>query len=500
MRPLTVVLAFVAATVLGVGVVVTVTNGDGVQSGYRVDVLFDTAKGLLPGQLVKVAGARSGEIVDVTLTDDFKARVQLRVDPRFGPFTQDARCTIQPEGLIGENFVQCDPGSRDKPELRGGAGGEGVPTVPVERTTVPVSFPELFDLATVPVRQRLTIVLNELGIASAARGEDINAILRRANPTLGLVRQLGKILDGQRVQLGRAAESTDTLLARLAPSRERAGALIGSAGNVTAKVASRRADLEAGLRKLPTLLRGTRGTVQRLGAVLRDGTPVLEDLEQAAPGVERVVDEAVPFSRAAGPALRDLGSIARQTRGTLTRASSTVKLLKTFSGPAVPAGRMLAALLLDLRDRGVIEGLLDGFRLNAQTTARFDKRSHFLPLKVMLGTCSTFAKTAPTQGCEAHFTPQATTPSRRRNRRPAARRPAADAPAAPPDAPSAAPSRPSAPATPKLPPVPAAPATGIDALDDIVDGLLKPGGGGGPAVPKRPKTDAITGLLDYLLR
>ncbi|MTD47754.1 hypothetical protein GKE82_26515 [Conexibacter sp. W3-3-2] len=34
--------------------------GGGTGQGYRVDVIFDSAKGLLAGQLVKVAGARSG--------------------------------------------------------------------------------------------------------------------------------------------------------------------------------------------------------------------------------------------------------------------------------------------------------------------------------------------------------------------------------------------------------------------------------------------------------
>ena len=37
-------------------------------SAYRVDAIFDTAKGIIPGQLVKIAGARVGTIDDVKLT------------------------------------------------------------------------------------------------------------------------------------------------------------------------------------------------------------------------------------------------------------------------------------------------------------------------------------------------------------------------------------------------------------------------------------------------
>src|SRR4051794_32337570 len=62
-------------------------------SDYRVDAIFDTAKGIIPGQVVKVAGARVGTIVDVKLTPDFKARIQLKLDGRFAPFRTDASCT-----------------------------------------------------------------------------------------------------------------------------------------------------------------------------------------------------------------------------------------------------------------------------------------------------------------------------------------------------------------------------------------------------------------------
>src|SRR5205807_8100583 len=80
-------------------------------SSYRVDAIFDDARGLIPGQLVKVAGARVGTIEGVSLTPDFKARVEMRVDGRFAPFRSDASCTIRPEGLLAENYVNCDPGT-----------------------------------------------------------------------------------------------------------------------------------------------------------------------------------------------------------------------------------------------------------------------------------------------------------------------------------------------------------------------------------------------------
>src|SRR4051794_39573635 len=124
---------------------------------YHVDVIFDNARGLLPGQLVQIAGARVGEIDDVSVTKDFKARISASIDSRFAPFRKDATCTIRPEGLIAENYVQCDPGTPDSPELHGTGGVP--PTVPVDHTTQPVNLTDLFEIWNVPTRDRLGVLL-----------------------------------------------------------------------------------------------------------------------------------------------------------------------------------------------------------------------------------------------------------------------------------------------------------------------------------------------------
>ncbi|HSO99357.1 MAG TPA: MlaD family protein, partial [Solirubrobacteraceae bacterium] len=144
-------------------------------SSARFDVIFNDARGLIAGQLIKVAGARAGQIEDVVVTPDFKARVEGTIDSRFLPLRQDATCTIRPEGLIAENYVDCDPGTLGSPPLR--AQGGRPPTVPVARTTEPVSLLDLFNIFNLPTRQRFTAIVDELGIGTAGRGDDLNAIL-----------------------------------------------------------------------------------------------------------------------------------------------------------------------------------------------------------------------------------------------------------------------------------------------------------------------------------
>ena len=178
-------LAALALSAAAVAVVVAVISGSsgGSQSTARFDVIFDDARGLVAGQLVKIAGARAGSIDDVVLTSGFKARIEASVDRRFMPFHADATCTIRPEGLIAENYLECDPGTAGSPALEPSDGHP--PTVPVTRTTEPVSLLDLFNTFNLPTSQRMAVIIDELGIATAGRGRGPQPDPRARKPGAG---------------------------------------------------------------------------------------------------------------------------------------------------------------------------------------------------------------------------------------------------------------------------------------------------------------------------
>ena len=126
----------VAGSLIGLAVLATHRSA----SDYRVAAQFDTAKGMVAGQQVKIAGAVVGKVQSVDLAPGPKARLILQVDRRFAPFRQDATCKILPEGLISENFVSCDPGSPSSPALPTKG---GLPTIPVAHTTVPLTLDDV---------------------------------------------------------------------------------------------------------------------------------------------------------------------------------------------------------------------------------------------------------------------------------------------------------------------------------------------------------------------
>src|SRR4051812_42913515 len=147
--------AALAVLLLAVAAFVAVgaSSGGGAR-GYRVDAIFDNADFLVSGQDVKIAGAVVGQVTGVHLTRDRRARIEMEIEDGFAPFRSDASCTIRPQSLIGEKFVQCEPGSPNGRPLRA-THGEGAPQVPLARNHTPVDLDLVFATLRLPYRQRL---------------------------------------------------------------------------------------------------------------------------------------------------------------------------------------------------------------------------------------------------------------------------------------------------------------------------------------------------------
>ena len=177
---------------LAVGLPVVLALGVGAKndggSGYQVRAIFDNAAYAVPGEEVRVAGVRVGQIDSLDVAYGNKAAVTFTIDsPGFAPFHKDAHCTIRPQSLIGEKYVECTPGSTSSPEIKtiaAGQPGAGKHLLPLAQTSSPVDIDLIGDINRLPYRQRLALVINEFGTALAGRGEDLNRAIHRANPAL----------------------------------------------------------------------------------------------------------------------------------------------------------------------------------------------------------------------------------------------------------------------------------------------------------------------------
>jgi ABC-type transporter Mla subunit MlaD len=401
-----VLVAAVALVVVG-----TAAGGGSSDGSYEVRAIFRNAFSVIPGEDVKVAGVRVGRIKSLDVTPQQTAAVVLDITNKgFQDFRADAECTIRPQSLIGEKFVECTPtqprgaGRAEAPPLERitHGDGKGQYLLPVDRTRRPVDIDLVANTLRLPYRERLTILLNEFGTAVAGRGEDLRKVIRNADPALAQTDRVLQILGDQNKVLADLARDSDAVLAPLAEQRRHVAGFVSHAGAVAQATAEKQADLERNLQKLPEFLRQLTPTMQRLGTLSEQGAPVLRDLGAQATSINRLVRQMGPFARSATPALETLGEASVPGRKALVKAKPIVRDLRDFGSEVQPLSQNLRALLTSVRDTGGIERALDYIFYQAAAVNGFDAYGHYLRAQLVVNLCSVYA-TKPDPACSAKF-------------------------------------------------------------------------------------------------
>lgn len=403
-------LAALVVLVLGTG-----ASGGSGGGTYRVRAIFDSASFVVPGEDVKVAGVKVGTIESLDVTPDNKAAIVLRIDdPAFQDFKRDAFCTIRLQSLIGEKFVACQPtqpkgaNTPPAPSLRKitRGPGKGQYLLPVTNTSAPVDIDLLSNVMRLPERQRFAIIINELGVGLAGNGQQLNAVIRRADPALYQLDRVLAILAAQNQTLARLAVESDAALAPAAAQSQSISDFIDKAGATASATAARGDALEQNFAKLPAFLTQLRPTMRRLGEFAAAGTPVMRDLRAAAPSVNTLFEQLGPFTTAALPTFRTLGNLADVGRQALPAAEPVVRDIRAFADKAKPLAAVLAPAVTRLQGENGIQRLLDVILETTGTANGFDQVGHFLRTFLTVpGNCLTYATSQNSQ-CFATFTDQ----------------------------------------------------------------------------------------------
>jgi phospholipid/cholesterol/gamma-HCH transport system substrate-binding protein len=401
--------AFVVVVVIAA--VVAVGAGGSNDGDYKVRAIFNNAQFLIPGEDVKVAGAKVGKVESLDVTPDLRAAAVLQItDPAFKDFRSDAECAIRLQSVIGEKLVECRPtqpraeGTAPPPPLKkipDGQPGAGQRLLPVSQTITPVAEDEIRSVMRLPYRQRFAIILNEFGAALAGRGKDLRTVIRGANPTLREFDRVIRILANQNKVLAEGARNGDKVIGEWAARRKETADLIVQANIAAQATAERRADLEKNFELFPKFLTELRPTMARLDSLSREMLPVFTDLEPVASDVSRLLVALGPFSRAGIPAFRTLGHAAQTGGPALAAARPTVEVLGNFTARARSVTSNLASLLTSIDQTKGIRYLTNLIFNLTMSVNGFDDYGHYLRTTLLAG-CNSEA-TRLNQACSANF-------------------------------------------------------------------------------------------------
>jgi ABC-type transporter Mla subunit MlaD len=340
-----------ALALLGTATFLVFTLGSsGGSSGRIYRIELDNAYDLVKGGEFKVAGVNAGSIQSITLDPKtLHAVVTVQVTQGgFGQFHADAFCQSRPQSLIGEYFVDCQPGSSG-PILKSGA------TIPASHTQSTIPADLVQNIMRLPYRERFTIIINELGAAVAARSEDLQTALRRADPALAETDNLLSLLANDAQTIKQLNVSANAVITALAKNNQKVKNFITYADRASTDSATQASNIQATWQKLPAFLEQLRPAMAKLGAAADAQDPVLVNLNQSASNLNTFFHELVPFSHESVPSLKSLGNASVVGRSAVRAATPTVRDLNQFARHTPELAQNLAIVLhaLDNRNRAV---------------------------------------------------------------------------------------------------------------------------------------------------
>jgi virulence factor Mce-like protein len=406
----------VAAAVLALG-----ATGDQGAKGTTYEIVFDNAFGLTEGGDFKIAGVRAGSTSSFEVTGQERplAIVNAEVtEPGFADLREDARCEIRPQSLIGEYYVDCQPGTSERKLPDGGR-------VPVEQTSSTIPADLVNSILRRPYRERFRLIVSELGTGLAGRPEDLSAALRRAHPGLRETSETLEILGRQTDTIEQFIVDADRVIAELEARKEDVSRFVREAGRTAEISASRRTELAETFRRLPAFLAELEPYMGRLDDLAEAQQPVLRDLQAASGELDTFLTRLRPFSAEGQPALAALGDASLVGRRAVRKSQEEIRELRRLGQDAPGLAKPLRQFLqtLDDRARAVepdpraaatdppagdkthisgrgggftgMEALWNYFYWQALTTNPLDDVGHVLRLSVIVNECSAY-QTNPT--------------------------------------------------------------------------------------------------------
>lgn len=363
--------------------------GEDTASGYQVRAIFDSASFVTPGLDVRISGVSVGSVNDVELTDDNRAAVTFTItNPGFQDLRKDGTCTIRPQALIGERFIECmltqprPDGAEAPAEIPPIAEGpyKGQHLLPVENTVVPVDPDELLNFNTASVRDRFAIIIRELGAGVAGRGDEIAKALRKTNDGLTYANRILKQLDGQQEMLKELVSSSDRTLASLAAERSSLSGTIENGATVASRLAARKSELQASIASLNQLLDEVGPSVDKVDDLADQLQPIADDLNRSSSDVATILNQLPELSKRGTTAVEALGPTVNRATDILTSDTNDAlfdRIVKTSEGVKSSLS-VLGYALGDFRTTGGLDYLLDAIYGVAYSLNGRDESGYYL--------------------------------------------------------------------------------------------------------------------------
>ncbi|HZS48185.1 MAG TPA: MlaD family protein [Blastocatellia bacterium] len=294
---------------------------------YQVKLKF--AGGVEPGTVVRFAGIKAGRVSDVRIDPDDNSRVLLALEIKpETPIKTDSVAAIQTLGLLGDNYVEVSPGSKNAAALPSGGMLQSKETV---------MLAELFDQVNALSSDSKALIAN-LNEKLNSLSDNTNAVLSNVNSVLNESnkRELANLLKNGNGLIVRG----DNLIDKTGPKLD---ATLANFQEVSAKLTPMLNDVKTSMAQIDVLVKNLNTTVDDLHPDLKADLQELKKTETNTEDLLVQVQELLRHNR------NDIDEIvtnlARSSRNvenltdTLKNRPYTILGIKPVKDRKVPGGK-----------------------------------------------------------------------------------------------------------------------------------------------------------------
>ena len=306
---LPVLVAYAALCLLVLGLLGTRMGGEFLlRPAYRVAAVFASGAQLVAGDDVTIDGFRVGRVESLRPVPQ-GAEATLQVHAEHAPLFRDARAMVKSKNLLGETYVELSRGSRDAGPLPEGG------RIDLDHTLVPVELDQVLSVLDADTRQRLVLLIDELGESVQGRGQDLNAAAGDLRDVAGSLVTIAHAVASQADQLDALLPQLRKVLETLAAYHSQIRSLVADWDRLMRALASRETDLQS------VVVQEDR-VVTILDQALGGGTA--RDLNRAIAQAPQLLDRSDHYLDNAAVAFGDLNAESPAIADVFTRLASVM--------------------------------------------------------------------------------------------------------------------------------------------------------------------------------
>ena len=277
--------------------------------GYRVEVAFPEATTLAEQADVRIAGVSVGKVVHKDLDKGGnRTLATIQLDRAYAPIPIDTHTMLRQKTLLGETYVELQPGRSDRKLAEGGR----LPDGQVAKT---VELDEIFDALDPKTRDAFRTWQQELGRGIEGHGRDVNEALGTLPGFAADADDVMGVLDSQEGAVQRLVKNTAVTFGALNENEAQLRNLVTSSKRVFDATASQNDSLAETIRIFPTFLDESKATLARLKTFSQDTDPLIKDLR--------------PVARDLRPTLQDVHALAPDLESFFTNLDPLIRASRT---------------------------------------------------------------------------------------------------------------------------------------------------------------------------